>query len=132
MILAHYKAVQALIPAQGFAVYLGQVKGTPSYPYVVLWGDLGTEATEAMCGDPDHLDLRIRATYSALGFEQCLWVAQKVRTTLTRKTPVVPGWFPGRLNQSALTDVQTDFDVTVDGSNPMFAVDEFALISRRG
>ena len=133
MIRDHYLGVKALLPeGSGFGIHLGSVQEPVTYPYVVLWGDLGSETTDAMVNDPDTLDLRIRATYVSVGFDQLMWVADKVRSSLNRKIPIIPGWLPGRLNQMSLTDGQTDFDVTFNGgSHPMFAVDEFLLSSQR-
>ena len=136
MIKEHYDAVKALLPA-GLTVYRGSVPSTPTYPYVVLWGDLGDESSGGPDGDslrdvPDVLSLRPRITYAGLTFDSVLIVARNVRAALNRKTPVVAGWSPGRLRQASLMDVQTDTSVTLTGgANPVFAVDEFALVSSK-
>ncbi|WP_458116971.1 hypothetical protein [Arthrobacter sp. D2-10] len=142
MIREHYLGVNALIPASPlFAKHFGSVQPKVlngveqplQYPYVVLWGDPGTEGTEALSGTPDTLDLRLRVTYVAAGFEQLMWLIDQVRPALSQAIPSVPGWVPGRLFQQSLTDAQTDFDVTIPATkrNPMFAVDEFLLSSQR-
>lgn len=142
MIRPHYLGVKALIPANsGFGVHFGkvqpefidEVEQPLSYPYVVLWGDIGSETTEALAGVPDTLNLRPRVTYVATGFDQLMWLIDQVRPALIHRIPAVPGWAPGRLSQQSLTDAQTDFDVTIPGTNqnPMFAVDEFPLSSQR-
>jgi len=136
VIKEHYDAVKALLPA-GLTVYRGSVPSTPTYPYVVLWGDLGDESSGGPDGDslqdaPDVLSLRPRVTYAGLTFDSVLIVARNVRAALNRKVPVVAGWSPGRLRQASLMDVQTDTSVTLTGgANPVFAVDEFALVSER-
>ena len=136
MIREHYDAVKALMPA-GLTIYRGSVPNEPTYPYAVLWGDLGEESTGGPDGDslqdvPDVLSLRPRLTYAGLTFDSVLIVARNVRAALNRKTPVVAGWSPSKLRQSALMDVQADTSVTLtNGLHPVFAVDEFALVSSK-
>lgn len=144
MIREHYDAVKALIPAT-VRVYMWNVEpqklpdGTMEpikYPYVCLWGDLGDESSGGPDGDTladetDVLSLRIRATYAGLSGDSVLIVARNVRAALNRKTPIVSGWRTNPLRQSPLMDVQVDRDVTIDGAHPLFAVDEFALISHK-
>lgn len=136
MIREHYAAVKALLPVS-LRVYLWNVPDLPTYPYVVLWGDIGTESSGGPDGDsledvPDVLTLNVRATYAGLTGDAVLITAQKVRAALNRKTPIVDGWRPGKLRQSSLMDAQTDTSVTLTGgANPVFAVDEFALVSSK-
>jgi hypothetical protein len=137
VIKEHYDAVRALMPA-GLTVYPGTVPETPSYPYAVLWGGLGDESSGGTDGDsledtPDVLSLRTRVTYAGLTFDSVLIVARNVRAALNRKTPVVTGWKTNPLRQSTLMDVQVDRDVTITDTSdhPLFAVDEFALISHK-
>ena len=134
MIREHYEAVRALIPA-AVRVYAWSVPDTPTYPYVCIWGDLGNESSGGPDGDslqdvPDVLSLNVRATYAGLTGDSVLIVARNVRSALNRKTPAVAGWSPSPLRQSSLMDVQTDTSVTLTGgAHPVFAVDEFALVS---
>ena len=136
MILEHYSAAKALIRT-GTTVYMWSVPDTPKYPYVCLWGDPGNESSGGPDGDsledvPDVLDLRIRATYAGLTGDSVLIVCRNTRADLNRKTPAVAGWSPGKLRQASLMDVQTDTSVTLTGgANPVFAVDEFALVSSK-
>lgn len=136
MIREHYAAVKALVPA-GTTVYMWSVPDAPSYPYVVLWGDIGNESSGGPDGDslqdvPDVLSLNVRATYAGLTGDSVLIVARNVRAALNRKTPVVSGWRPSKLRQSSLMDAQTDTSVTLtNGAHPVFAVDEFALVSSK-
>ena len=133
MIREHYDGIYALIPAT-VGKHYGQVKADGlTYPYVVLWGDMGAETTEALSSTPDTLELRPRITYVASGFEQLMWLIDEVRPALSQAIPIVTGWVPSRMFQNSLTDAQTDFDVTIPNTsrNPMFAVDEFVLSSQR-
>ena len=136
MIREHYAAVRAMVPA-GTQVYAWSVPSPPVYPYVCFWGDLGEESSGGPDGDslsdvPDLLTLRIRATYAGVTGDAVSEVARKVRAALNRKTPAVAGWAPSPLRQSVLNDAQTDFSVTIPNvGNPVFAVDEFALVSER-
>jgi hypothetical protein len=113
------------------------VPTTPTYPYVVLWGDLGEESSGGPDGDslqdvPDVLSLRMRATYVGLNGDSLLIVARNVRAALNRKTPAVTGWRTNPLRQAVLMDAQTDTDVTLTGGgHPMYAVDDFSLVSHK-
>ena len=137
MIKEHYDAVKALLPST-VRVYMWNVPDGPQYPYVVLWGDLGDESSGGPDGESlddvaDVLSLRIRATYAGLTGDSVLIHCRNVRAALNRKTPTVTGWRTNPLRQSTLMDVQVDRDVTIPGSgtHPLFAVDEFALVSHK-
>ncbi len=136
MIKEHYDAVKALLPST-VRVHMWSVPADPVYPYVVLWGDLGEESSGGPDGDslrdvPDILSLRIRATYVGLTGDSLLIVARNARAALSRKTPTVAGWHPNPLRQAVLMDAQTDTDVTLTGGgHPIYAVDEFALVSHK-
>lgn len=136
MIKEHYDGVKALVPAT-VRVYMWNVPTSPVYPYVVLWGDLGDESSGGPDGESlddvaDVLSLRVRATYAGLNGDSLAIVCRNVRAALNRKTPVVAGWKPNKLRQASLMDAQTDTDVTVpDYGHPMFAVDEFSLVSEK-
>jgi len=136
VIREHYAAVKALLPPT-VNVYMWSVPTTPTYPYVVLWGDLGEESSggpdgDSLCDVPDVLTLRIRATYAGVNGDSLGIVARNARAALNRKTPVVAGWLPSKLRQASLMDAQTDYDVDLPNQgNPIFAVDEFALVSHK-
>lgn len=128
----HYQGVQDLIPGD-INVHLGSPPESPEYPYVVLWGNLGESTTEALSDVPDELDLNIRATVAGESFESVCIVLERVRAALNRAAPTVPGWYPQRMVQSSLVDVQTDYDITIPGTmnHPLYAVDEYSLRSTR-
>jgi hypothetical protein len=136
VILEHYNAVKALLPPT-VRVFMWSVPSTPTYPYVVLWGDLGEESSGGPDGDslqdvPDVLSLRLRATYVGLTGDSMLIVARNARAALNRKAPIVPGWRTNPLRQAVLMDGQVDTDVTLTGGgHPTYAVDEFTLVSHK-
>ena len=137
MIREHYAAVRALIPGT-VNVYMWSVPDSPQYPYVVLWGSTGDESSGGADGGSltddwqDVLSLNIRATYAGVNGDSMLIVCRNVRAALNRKTPVVAGWKPGRLRQSSLMEGQADLSVTFSsGAHPVYAVDEFSLVSHR-
>lgn len=136
MIREHYAAVKALIPAT-VNVYMWSVPDTPVYPYVVLWGSAGDESSGGLDGDSlldrqDVLSIRMRATYAGLNGDSMLIAVRNVRSALNRKTPVVAGWKPGPLRQSSLMDGQADLSITLTGgSHPVYAVDEYTLVSHK-
>lgn len=133
----HYRGVRNLLPT-GLTVYYGGVPDVPAYPYVVLWGDLGTEVSGDANGDSlgdvvKGLSLRIRATTVAQNWDSLAITITRVRAALNRKTPYVPSWKPSRLKQSVLMDAQPDTDVTIPGTtnHPYYAVDEYAMVSEK-
>lgn len=136
MIREHYAAVRALIPGT-VNVYAWNVPDSPAYPYVVIWGSLGSDTSGGPDGEslddvPDVLTLNVRATYAGLTGDSMLIVARNVRAALNRQAPAVTGWAPSKLRLTPLTDAQTDTSVTIPGAgNPVFAVDEYALVSSR-
>ena len=126
-----YRAVGDLIPGAA-TVYVGNVPDKPSFPYAVLWGSLGDEVSESLGDVPDELRINFRVTYVGLTLASVAWVASRVRPALNRAKPYVHGWVSGRMRQSSLMDVQTDFTVTLsDGAHPVYAVDEFALTAHK-
>lgn len=141
MIREHFQAVKDMVPVSSrYTVHMGRVRGKfvngveqdVSYPYVVLWGDLGDETGESLAATPDSLELRIRVTYAAVGLEQLLDVIDLVRAALSDRRPTVSGRSLSRLRQASLIAAQEDTDVTLsDRSHPMFAADEFVLTSQR-
>lgn len=136
MILEHYNAVRALLPST-VRVHMWSVPDGAAYPYVVLWGDLGQESSGGPDGDtltdtPNTLSLRIRATYVGLTGDSLLIMARNARAALSRKTPNVAGWRTNPLRQAVLMDAQVDRDVTLTGGgHPIYAVDEYALVSHK-
>ena len=145
MIREHYAAVKALIPST-VNLHMWQVSagtnpdGTPkpiTYPYAVLWGDLGDESSGGVDGDSlsdslDVLSLRFRVTYAGEYGDSVLIACRNVRAALSGKSPVVAGWKTGRLKQATLMDAQADLSITLkNGSHPVYAVDEFSLVSHK-
>jgi len=127
-----YGAVAGLFPP-GLKVYVGSVPDKPTYPYAVLWGSLGDETSESLADVPDEIRIPFRVTYVGLTLASAAWVASKVRPALNRAAPYVSGWITGRMRQSTLMDVQTDRDVTINGTgaHPLYAVDEFLLVASK-
>ena len=126
-----YEAVSLLFPDE-LTVYVGSVPAKPEYPYAVLWGDFGDEVGSSLADLADELHMRFRVTYVGLRWDAVAWVVSRVRPALNRVSPVVGGWLVGKLRQSSLMDMQTDFDVKIPGvGHPVYAVDEFALIAHR-
>ena len=136
MIREHYNAVKAMIPST-VNVYMWSVPDQPVYPYVVLWGSVGDESSGGADGDSltdrqDVLSLNLRATYAGVNGDSMLIVCRNVRAALNRKTPTVAGWKPGKLRQSSLMDGQADLSITLTGgAHPVYAVDEFSLVSHK-
>jgi hypothetical protein len=129
MIADHYNGVMALLPSD-LTVYKGDVPGTPSYPYVVLWGDGGTADTEALSDDPTTLTVKVYATVAGMTFDSAAIVLQRVRTALNRARPTVPNRVTHRMVQTPQMPIQADLSITVPGvGHPFYAVDQYDLIS---
>jgi len=136
VIREHYNAVKAMLPST-VNVYMWSVPDQPVYPYVVLWGSVGDESSGGTDGGSlldrqDVLSLNLRATYAGVNGDSMLIVCRNVRAALNRKTPTVAGWKPGKLRQSSLMDGQADLSITLTGgAHPVYAVDEFSLVSHK-
>lgn len=133
---AHYAALESVLRAElptTYTVYAFDVPASPKFPYVLLWGDLGRETGEAMCGTPDLLNLRPRITYAGTTGYSILSVADKVRAVLFDRALSVTDWSPTRMQQTSLAPVQPDFQVTIPNTtqHPSYCVDEFPFTSQR-
>lgn len=133
---AHYAALESVLRAElptTYTVYAFDVPASPKFPYVLLWGDLGRETGEAMCGTPDLLNLRPRITYAGTTGYSILSVADKVRAVLFDRALSVTDWSSTRMQQTSLAPVQPDFQVTIPNTtqHPSFCVDEFPFTSQR-
>ena len=130
-VLRHYHAVAKLLP-DDLTIYIGDIKGAPIYPYVVLWGDAGLESSETLADVPDDLVIRMRATCVGLTLDSVLIAVSRVRAALNRAIPAVSDWNPGRLVQEPLQDASADFDVTIPNiGHPWYAVDGYTLFSTK-
>ncbi len=135
-IRAHYEALSALLKVGlpvTYKVYEWDVPEVPTYPYVLLWGGIGTEDTEALCGTPDTLNLRPKITYAGQTGAQLLVAVDVVRALLSDKVIPVAGWSPSRIKQTSLIDAQADHTVTIPNTktHPVFCVDEFPFTTQR-
>ncbi len=135
MTKAHYDAFQARLPA-GLKSHRGFVTGklaSPDYPYVVLGGGGGDESTEALSGNIDSLEFRLRTTYAGLSFDAVLTIMDRVRRAFLDTPLTVPGWACSTVRQNEALPIQRDADVTLSdtGLKPMFAVDEFTVFCTR-
>ena len=135
MTVEHYDALEALIPA-GITVFRGSApksQATGDYPYIVLGGTAGSLTGDSYAGTIDSLDPRFKLAYAGLTFDSVLITMSRVRAELVGRRLVVPGWSSGLLRHESLLDITTDFDVTVPetSSHPLFAVDEFTVMSGR-
>lgn len=135
MVRALYDAFQALLPAD-MSVHRGYVSGkltSDDFPYVVLGGGGGDESTEALAGDVDSLELRLRVTYAGLSFDSVLLVMERVRRAFLTNPLRVSGWESGKVRHEIALNIQPDFDVTLTetGLTPLFGVDEFTVFCTR-
>ena len=135
MSVDHFDVLESLLPADN-TVFRGHAPDKPAeddYPYIVLGGNPGTETGDSYAGNPDSLELRYKLTYAGLTFDSVLTVIRRARAELVGQKLIVPGWSSGLLRHESLVDIRTDFDVTVPetSSHPLYAVDEFTVMSGR-
>lgn len=135
MTKGHFDAFQARLPA-GLKFHRGVVVGKltpPDFPYVVLGGGGGDESTEALAGNVDSLEFRLRATYTGLSFDSVLSCMARVRRAFLDSPLIVPGWSCSTVRQNEALSIQQDPDVTLPDINlkPLFAVDEFTVFCTR-
>lgn len=129
MIADHYAGVAALLPSD-LTAYKGVVPDSPTYPYVVLWGDGGTADTEALSDDPTTLTVKVYATVAGLSFDSAAIILQRVRTALNRAKPTVPNRVTHRMVQTPQMPIQADLSISIPGiGHPFYAVDQYDLIS---
>ena len=62
---AHLQAVRAIVASLGYDVHIGDVPGSATYPYVLLWGSGGRMTSPAMCGAQDDLNDLFGVTMTA-------------------------------------------------------------------
>lgn len=133
-VAAHRAAVKALLAPCTIPGYPGgQVIDQPAFPYWVLFMGTGVDDETKLCGDPDELTLRFQVTCVGETDDSAAVVVDKTRALLLGARPVVAGWTCFRIRKYADLPVRPDKDVTIPSSNlhPMYAVDQYVLVSRK-
>lgn len=133
-VAAHRAAVKALLePCTIPGDAGGQVPDKPEFPYWVLFMGTGVDGETKLCGDPDELTLRFQVTSVGETDDSAVVVVDKTRALLIGVRPVVAGWSCHPIRRFADIPVRPDKDVTLPNSNlhPMFAVDQYVLVSRK-
>lgn len=128
---AHLDAAKAILEGIGYAVYIGDVPGSATYPYVLLWSSAGNLDSPAMCGEQSDLDDLMYVTMTAVTSDAALFMAPTIRQALIGARLVVPGRFVQPLRITGSQRVQVDQQVTLPKPNrhPAFVVDSYRVIS---
>lgn len=92
-------ALEAGLPASiGVALGVGAAKPPP---YIAVYPDIGTLRSQSLRGDRSRMLIRFTINHVAVGPEQALWCADKVRGVLLDRTPpAVAGRVTQRLWQA--------------------------------
>jgi hypothetical protein len=134
VIVEHKAAVGALLAAVAPTVlHDTDVPDAPTFPYVVWRMTTGIGEGTKICGDTDQETFYVYVTSVGLSADAAAIIADKARTALLDKRPVVAGWKCDRIKRSTSIPIQADRDVTVPASNrhPLYAVDTYVFLSRK-
>jgi len=88
---AHTTAVLSLMRATGVTVYDGRVPDAPSYPYAVLYPDLGMLTPPMLTNVSCELTMTLYVHAVGTTRDQAQWVAEKIRDALIDVRPAVTG-----------------------------------------
>lgn len=131
-VLDHLEAVEAILKTAGFDVYLIDVTAKiPAYPYVVLWGPATVPIGVTLCGAREIVDTSLMVTVAADSARNVLVAQAKCRAVLGGARLTVPGRVVAPLVLIDGQGATPDRDVVVPGTgrHPVFAVDEWRLVS---
>jgi len=124
-------AAKALIEPLGYPVHIGDVPGSLSYPYVLLWASGGDITADEMDGAQDDLNDLIGVTMVATNSDAALRIPPAVRAALLGVRLEVEGRHVQPLRLFDSQRVQSDTQTTLPGTNqrPAFVVDLYRVIS---
>lgn len=128
---AHLLAIKALIQPLGYPVHIGDVAGSATYPYVLLWASGGDVRADELDGAQDDLNDLVGVTMVASSADAALMIPPAVRAALIGARPVVAGRHVQPLRLYDSQRVQSDPQITLPSNNrhPAFVVDLYRLIS---
>lgn len=128
---AHLDAAKALLENIGYDVHIGDVPGSATYPYVLLWSSAGNLVSPTMCGEQSELNDLMYVTMTAATAPAALFMAPTIRQALMGARLAVPGRFVQPLRHAGSTRVQADQQVTLPKPNrhPSYVVDSYRVIS---
>lgn len=127
MIDAHIAAVRNLVDTvPNVTVYDGGVPNSPTYPYVVLYGDQGAALANAYTEVSTYRSFRVQTTTVAVNQPQARALAERVESALLDVRPAVTGRTCGPIRKEASQPVRRDDDVD---PAVFYAVDIWLLTS---
>lgn len=122
---AHVDAVKALI-GSGVRLFEGERPETSPLPCAVLFMDNGTSARTNLCPISDRRDVSFQVTSVALDGTGARSVAERIRTSVLDKRPVIAGRRTWRVVQDAAEPLRVDRDVT---PHLLYVVDVYSFSS---
>lgn len=126
----HFHAARTLLAELGHEVHIIDVPERPAFPYILLWGGVGTPHPERdLRGDFTDLDATMGVTVTAGTPEGCFIVQKRVRNALEGVELELAEGRSGPLRLLDSQPVQMDRDITILDSdrNPAFAVDIYSI-----
>lgn len=128
---AHIDAVKALLGSLPYAVFYGDVTGSPTYPYIMLWSGTGSLDAAEADGVQDDLNDLLGVTMVAQNPDGVLAVAAKVRPVLMGARPTVAGRKVHPLRLFSSQPVRPDESVKLPNTDahPAYGVDQYRLLS---
>ncbi|NQD40513.1 hypothetical protein [Glutamicibacter halophytocola] len=136
-----YDAVAELLPVDVKVSFFNAKLSTPpapsDYPYAVIGGDGGWDFSgdgpeePSLTAELDGKEFRVMITLAGTSISSLDFVLKRVRPALSGKKPVVAGWSCSTMEQAPLVGIRPDRDISVDGLNPLFMVDEYVFTATR-
>ncbi len=127
----HFAAIKVMLEPLGRQIYTIEATGSPTYPYLLLWGLPGQLTADAVDGVQKTYSDLLRVTSVGATPEAAMEVRRLSRGLLLDQRPFVEGRFVHELRMVDAMDVMPDRDVTMPQTNrhPAYGVDVYRLIS---
>lgn len=127
----HFDAVKVMLAPMNRQVHFVEASGSPSYPYMILWGLPGQLSADAIDGGQRVISDLLRVTHVGATPEAVMELRRLSRPLLMQSRPIVTGRTVHELRMLDATDVMIDRDVNMPQTNrhPAYGVDVYRLIS---
>lgn len=136
-----YDALRSLMPStvttRLFSAELSNPPAISDYPYLVIEGDQGAEASgsgvdiPSLSDKPDKVVVTARLLYVGLTPRQLSIVTDNARAALKAGAPTVDGYRVHLSRPTVLQTIEVDRDVSVESLNPLIARDEAILTAHK-
>lgn len=134
--IAHLKALQAMLGPLGYAGFRWRATGDLPQQYYVLWTPpYGPDIEAGLCGTSGVMSVDVRATWVAASTDGASIMADRGRGILSpggAEVPVLVAGFAASVRFLRSETINVDTSVTITGLNthPAYAVDSYRLTSQ--